>query len=99
MALVDVNGTGATRLQDACLTINGGHSESMCSVVIDDIYRGFARNKTIDANCQVDRLWGFWKTERGNGQFLSAGMSWLKYNDVRQSSISSLVVKSLYGIV
>ena len=65
-ALIDINSTCACRSMDACLTIYGRQTESMFSAVFLNIHRGVARNEVVDAICQVDRLCGFWKKDRGN---------------------------------
>ena len=39
----------------------------MCSAMVLDVHRGVSGNEVVDAIRQLDRLWGFWKKDRGNG--------------------------------
>ena len=95
IALIDVNGTFATGWEYACLTVDGGKTESKCLIVILEIHCGVARNKVVNANCQVVACGASGRKTEETGQFQSAGKPQLKYNDVRQIGVSSVLVEKL----
>ena len=56
----------SARPEDTCVAMNGGQTQSMCSVIVLNVHREVARNEVLYAIFQVDRLWGLGKENGGN---------------------------------